>query len=218
MGRGGGKGGFLTLPLALFIGLSIFVYFFLAPTPSQQFASPLATAPAVALAGQISTLPIITDNSCKGMSTVMSNVMTILQDMAGSWSPGFRTVQVDTANCDVVLGFVPVLGTYNKLVEDSKKTDANNATSVKTLYEDAFMLSSDVIIINDGISYKVAFKSTGELNDALGLAKLQSLCSDCYPVVLSGIHWAIRDYMNQFLCQFENFAAKYVPMVPNPAC
>jgi hypothetical protein len=57
------------------------------------------------------------------------------------------------------------------------------------------------------------------LNDALGLATLRSVCGDeCYSVVLSGIHWAIRDYMDQFLCQFETWLISLsIPFV-NKSC
>src|SRR5207245_2630582 len=99
--------------------------------------------------------------------------------------------------CDVVVQYIPVLGTYNSLVVASRVLDPNNATSVKRFYQDAFLLSSDFIIINDALAYKVAFKSTGDLNNNLGLATLRSVCgNDCYRVVLSGIHWTIRLYMN----------------------
>jgi len=138
--------------------------------------------------------------------------------MASSLGFGFRPIQIDTSNCDVVIQYVPVIGTYNKLVLDSQNFDSNNATSVRTFYEDAFMLSSDLIIFNDAIAYHVAFATTGELNDALGLATLRSVCGDeCYSVVLSGIHWSIRLYMNQFLCKFDNYAAHYIP-IPVESC
>jgi len=143
-----------------------------------------------------------------------------MQDMDGTLGTGFGAVaQVDTSNCDLVLKFVPILGSYNSLVRDSKTVDPNNATSVKIFYEDAFILTSDFIIINDSVSYRVAFRSTGEMNDALKLGKLKGLCGDeCYGVTLSGIHWAIRVYMNQFLCQFESWASQYVPEIPYHPC
>jgi hypothetical protein len=140
--------------------------------------------------------------------------------MDGTMGTGFgKVVQFDTSNCSIVVQFIPVLGPYNSLVRDSKNVDPSNATSVKTFYEDAFNLSSDTIIINDSVSYRVAFRSTGELNDALKLAKLREFCGDeCYRVVLSGIHWAIRVYMDQYLCDFENMASQYVPDIPAHPC
>jgi hypothetical protein len=90
---------------------------------------------------------------------------------------------------------------------------------VKLFYENLFLLSSNFIIINDAVSYKVAFKSAGELNDALDLDTLKSVCGDdCYIVVLSGIHWTIRVYMDQLLCQFESWASKYVSLIPYASC
>jgi hypothetical protein len=37
---------------------------------------------------------------------------------------------------------------------------------MRVFYEDAFLLSSDFIIINDKVAYNIAFKLIGEMNDA----------------------------------------------------
>jgi len=142
-----------------------------------------------------------------------------MQDMARSLDAGVGGIQIDESNCDLVLHYVPVVGSYNQLILSARSFNQNNVTSVKVFYEDAFLLSSQMIIINDYAAYRVAFTSTGELNDALGLGTLRSLCGDeCYSVVLSGIHWTVRDYMDQFLCQFDAFAAKYVQFIPDASC
>jgi len=132
---------------------------------------------------------------------------------------GFGLLQFDASNCDVVIQYLPLLGTYESLVLASRSVDRNNVTSVKIFYEDAFLLSSDFVIINDKVAYNVAFKSTGEMNDALKLAKLSDVCGDdCYRAVLSGIHWTIRVYMDQYLCQFESWASQYVQLIPYTSC
>jgi hypothetical protein len=75
------------------------------------------------------------------------------------------------------------------------------------------------VIINDKVAYNLAFKSTGEMNNALKLARLSDVCGDdCYRAVLSGIHWTIRVYMNQFLCEFENWASRYIQLIPYTSC
>src|SRR5438105_549972 len=186
--------------VGLFIYLTVFVFL---PTIIPGPVARVETGPAVQLADQVKTLPTIDDQTCQGSSQLVSNIATIIQDMDGTLGTGFGAVaQVDTSNCDLVLKFVPILGSYNSLIRDSRTVDPNNATSVKVFYEDAFILTSDFIIINDSVSYRIAFRTTGEMNDALKLAKLRGLCGDeCYRVVLSGTHWVIRVYMNQFLCQ-----------------
>jgi len=158
-----------------------------------QSASSLQTQPAVDLANQIKNLPTINDTACNGSSQLISNAATVLQDMDGTLGTGFgKVVQFDASNCDIVLQFVPILGSYNSFVTDSRQLDPNNSTSVTKFYEDAFLLSSDILLLNDKIVYKVAFRATGEINDALKLDKLTSLCGDdCYRAVLSGIHWTI---------------------------
>jgi len=196
----------------------IFVGIFVVPQLFPPVQEPQADL-AVSLADQIKTLPTLNDQSCNGASELVSNTATVLQDMDGTLGTGFgHVVQFDLSNCDIVVQFLPILGSYNSLIRDSRTLDPKNSTSVKLFYVDAFLLSSDLIIINDHVAYKVAFKSTGEMNDALKLAKLRSLCGDeCYRAVLSGIHWAIRLYMDKYLCNFENWAGKYVQL-PNRSC
>jgi hypothetical protein len=211
-------GDWLTVAVAAAIlYLTIFV---ILPAAFPHQTNNLETGPAVKLADQIKTLPTIDDQTCQGSSQLIANIATIMQDMDGTLGTGFgKVAQFDTSNCGITIQFIPILGSYNSLVRDSRSVDANNATSVKIFYEDAFILSSDFIIVNDSVSYRVAFRSTGELNDALRLAKVRELCGDeCYRVVLSGIHWAIRVYMNQLLCQFESWASQYVPDIPYHPC
>src|SRR2546425_10656176 len=183
----------------------------------QQASTPKSPAVdlAVTLANQIKPLPPIDDHACQGVSSTVANTLTILQDMDRTIGTVFGLLQFDASNCDVVIQYLPLLGTYDSLILASRSVDRNNVTSVKMFYEDAFLLSSDFVIINDKVAYNVAFKSTGEMNDALGLAKLQSKCGDeCYRVVLSGIHWTIRIYMRQFLCEFEVCASQYFNAIP----
>ena len=204
----GAKGGSAALFVVVII-IGLFFAFDIAPNLFPPSASVVETGPAVALANQVKTLPTLDYQVCQGAPSLVANALTIIQDMDGTLGTDFGHVaQFDASNCDFVVQFLPILGTYNLLVRDSRSVDANNSTSVKIFYEDAFLLSSDVIIINDGVAYKVAFRSTGEMNDALKLAKLKEVCGDeCYRFVLSGIRWAIRLYMNQFLCDFESWAS-----------
>ena len=196
------------------------VAFVLIPTSK---CTPFVQEPEASLAGdlanQIKPLPLVGDTSCQGVSTVAANTITILQDMDRTIGTGFGALQFDASQCDVVAQYVPIVGSYDSLVLASRSLDPNNSTSVKVFYEDAFLLSSDFIIINDGVAYKVAFKSTGELNNDLGLATLRSVCGDsCYRVVLSGIHWTIRVYMDQFLSQFESWLPSQLTSISSPSC
>ena len=193
------------LVILLFLGFIIIL-----PSISTLFQAPEADL-AVRLADQIRTLPTIDDQKCKGVSDGVANTLTIMQDMDRTIGTGFGAIQFDVSHCDIVIQYLPILGTYDLLILASRSLDPKNTTSVKVFYEDIFLLSSDFVIINDDVAYKVAFRSTGEMNDALHLARLRSLCGDeCYRVVLSGIHWTLRVYMDQYLCDFENWASQYV--------
>jgi hypothetical protein len=205
---------------ALMIGLVVVVFFIIPSAPPTAFVQGPETGLAVNLANEIKPLPILGDSTCQGVPVMAANVITILQDMDHTLGTGFGVVQFDASKgCDVVVQYAPVLGTYDNLILASRALDPNNATSVKTFYEDAFLMSSDFIIINDAVSYKIAFKTTGELNNGLGLATLRSVCGDdCYRVVLSGMHWTIRLYMNQFLCTFESWLSSIQVPYVNPGC
>lgn len=202
------------LGLLLFLLLAFIVI-------QQQTSVPKSPAVglAVTFANQIKSFPTIEDQRCQGVSSAVANTLTILQDMDRTIGTGFGLLQFDASNCDIVIQYLPLLGTYDSLILASRSLDPNNATSVRVFYENAFLLSSDFIIINDKVAYNIAFKSTGEMNNALKLAKLSEVCGDdCYRVVLSGIHWTIRVYMDQFICQFESWASQYVQLIPYMPC
>src|SRR5438034_5831712 len=112
----------LTLAVVIvFIYLTIFVFL---PAAFPGPANRLETGPAVQLADQIKTLPTIDDQTCNGSSQLVSNIATILQDMDGTLGTGFgAVVQFDTSNCSIAIQFIPILGSYNSLVRDSKSVD-----------------------------------------------------------------------------------------------
>jgi len=205
---------------AVMIGLIVLVFFIVPSAPPTAFVQGPETGLAINLANKIAPLPVLGDATCQGIPTLAADVITILQDMDHTIGTGFGAVQFDASQgCDVVVQYAPVLGTYDNLIFASRALNPNNATSVKAFYVDAFLMSSDFIIINDAVSYKLAFKTTGELNNDLGLATLRSVCGDdCYSAVLSGIHWTIRLYMNQFLCTFESWLASLQVPYINPGC
>jgi len=205
--KGGGAGaGLLVLPILFIILYAQFVILPMYTTPAVTAAE---SGPAQALANQIKSMPLIDNQQCQGVSNAVANTITIMQDMNSRIGTGFSADQFDASNCDVGIGFLPVLGTYNSLILASKALDRNNQTSVKNFYEATFLLSSDFLLLNDKLIFKVAFRATGEINDSLKLAKLRSLCGDeCYRAVLSGIHWTIRVNLNQSLCEFEDWAGK----------
>ena len=212
------RGNMGVMMAAVMVGAFIFISFMLPSFGPTQAGSPEADV-AVSLANEIKTLPPVDNQVCQGIPSALSNALTILQEMDKSWGTSFGPIQIDTSNCDVVVGYLPIVGAYDSLVTAAWRVDPNNATSVRDFYVKAFLLSSDLVILNDRIAYNYAFKSTGELNNALGLARLRSLCGDdCYSTVLSGIHWVIRGYTVQFLCQFDSLLSRYSPVPLDAGC
>lgn len=210
----------LVMVAGMMVAMFALAFVIIPAAPNSAFVRGPESSLAMRLANQIKPLPILGDTSCQGASNLVTNILLILQDMEGTLGAGFHGTQFDfSQGCDVIVQYVPLLGTYDSLVVASRTLDPNNATSVKVFYEDAFLLSSDFIIMNDAIGYKIAFKATGELNNDLSLATLRSVCGDdCYRVVLSGIHWTIRVYMDQFLCQFESWLSSQKIGFGGPVC
>jgi len=67
-------------------------------------------------------------------------------------------------------------------------------------------LTADVIFVEGKLGYKFAFKSTGELAAMLKLAKLRKFIgSKGYALILSIIHWRIRDLVGETWKMFEEF-------------
>src|SRR2546430_2177972 len=119
------------VPMVLLV--LIFVGIFVVPQLFPPVQEPQADL-AVSLADQIKTLPTLNDQSCNGASELVSNTATVLQDMDGTLGTGFgHVVQFDLSNCDIVVQFLPILGSYNSLIRDSRTLDPKNSTSVKTL-------------------------------------------------------------------------------------
>jgi hypothetical protein len=210
MRHGGSSAGGLAY-LVLVILTLMFIQTYVIPAVVTRTAGPNATL-AMSMADQINKLPVINTQVCQGAPDLIANVLTVIQDMDGTLGTGFgRVAKFDAHTCDIAVGFVPILGSYNQIVNYSKTLDPRNSTSVTKFYEDLFVLSSDFMLVNDKVAYKVAFESTGDINDALRLNKLRDLCGDdCYRATLSAIHWSTREDLNQYMCEFENWASKSV--------
>jgi hypothetical protein len=145
--------------------IGLVVVLFIVPSLNVPSPVPFVQGPetslAVDLAGPLDSLPPVNNSICNGMPSVVSNIITITEDMDHSLGTSFGPFQLDASQCDVVLYYTPILGSYDSLIFASQNMNPNNSTSVKVFYEDLFMLSSDFIIMNDAAAYKIAFKSTG---------------------------------------------------------
>src|SRR5690242_3441954 len=122
--------GMIGLPIALLLAILVIgTAFIYGPGILYPPAQTLEVGPAVALASQVKNLPTIDDRTCPGASKLVSNVATIIQSMDGTLGTGFGHVaQLDVASCDIVLQYVPILGSYNSLIHDAKTLDPNNST------------------------------------------------------------------------------------------
>ena len=118
------------------------------------------------------------------------------QDLNNAFGTDFVPLTINSAECKVLVAFVPLVGSYDDLIVAAQQYNASNPASVRNFYEKAFIVAAEVTIVGfalDGTLYKSSFQATGELNDGLKLGKLQSICGDtCYADVLSAIYWFIN--------------------------
>ena len=195
----------------LAIAVFFLVFIILFPQIQNQACSnnPLVTQPAVQLSNALRNYPPINGTDCSSLLELVTNANLMIGDMNGLLGTNFNQTSVDNA-CSYGIQIAPLLGTYNDVILSARSINPNNATSVTSFYEKIFLLAADFFIVNsaiDEISYRTAFRTTGELNDGLKLGKLTELCGDaCYSEVLSQIHWFIRDNFNGMLNDFLSWA------------
>lgn len=205
------RSGNAAIMMIMVIAVVLIVVLFILPQMVQNQAcanNPLVKQPAEELAADIIGYPTINGTDCGLLlqegNKILANMNLVLN------------TSLDQADANLVcstgIQIAPVVGSYDELILSARAVTPDNATSISSFYENLFLLAADFFILNsaaDAVAYKVAFKSTGELNDGLKLGKIVSLCGDsCYSALLSQIHWIIRDNFNGMLGDFENWAAR----------
>lgn len=94
----------------------------------------------------------------------------------------------------IVLQYAPLVEPYNQLYESSLNLPSENKTDYNFFYTDLGKFSLEVCIIESKMSYKIAYKTTGELANYFKLNQLSPYLGDeGYKVLLSEIHWSIRE-------------------------
>lgn len=167
-------------------------------------------------ASSIATLqPVQTGGDpCNEVIQVIQGSGTVENYINKGFGTDFQTVSVSSPDCTVLVTFIPVVSSYNNLITAAQQYNAANSTSVNNFYVQSFVFAADITIV-DGAVYKAAFRSTGELNDALKLGKLRESCGDtCYSTALSSIYWFLKDTGSQELDDFMIWAGSYVNLSP----
>lgn len=166
------------------------------------------------IVADIASLPFAQPNSCQGVISAIQGGGLVEQDLNQALGTTFQPIAVTPDECTLLVTFIPIVGSYNDLIVAAQQYNPNNQTSVNNFYEKAFLLAAEVTIVGialDGTLYKASFQSTGELNDALKLGKLRSLCGDaCYSDVLSSLYWFIKGTASSLLDDFMGWAASYL--------
>lgn len=177
-----------------------------------------------AVAG-IAALPRVQSSSCEDVTNVLRNGDIVVNYLNQGLSTNFERVKIPPTlsseqSCATLLKVLPVVSSYNDLILAAKRYDPNNPTTVREFYVKAFLLAAELTIVNgllEKAAFNIAFKSTGELNNALKLGKLRSLCGDtCYVEVLRSLHWFIRNNVSQVLDDLQSWAGGYLAGTTKP--
>ena len=178
------------------------------------------------IAADIALMPSVPGNDCQAVISAVQGGGTVEQYLNQAFGTDFAPVTINSGECQVLLTFVPIVGSYNDLIVAAQQYNASNPASVRNFYEKSFILAAEVMIVGfalDGTLYKASYQATGELNDGLKLGKLQSLCGDtCYADVLSAIYWFINGTATSALDGFvtwsiDNLPASVTSELPKPA-
>ena len=148
------------------------------------------------IAADIALMPSVPGNDCQAVISAVQGGGTVELYLNQAFGTDFSPITINASECQVLITFVPIVGSYNDLIVAAHQYNASNPASVRNFYEKSFILAAEVMIVGfalDGTLYKASFQATGELNDGLKLGKLQSICGDvCYADVLSAIYWFIN--------------------------
>jgi hypothetical protein len=156
-------------------------------------------------------------SDCQAVVSVVQGGGVVEQDLNGALGTNFQPITVDSNECSVLLTFAPMVGSYNDLINAAIQynNNPNDTASATKFYEKAFILAAEVMLVGfalDGTLYKASFQATGELNDALKLGKLRSICGDtCYSDVLSSIYWFLNGTASSALDGFVSWVGSNLP-------
>lgn len=166
------------------------------------------------IVADIASLRPAQGSDCQAVISAVQGGGIVEQDLNQAFGTNFQTLTVDSGECSVLLAFVPIVGSYNDVIVAANQYNSSNPPSVTNFYEKSFILAAEVLLVGfalDGTLYKASFHATGELNDALKLGKLRSLCGDtCYSDVLSSIYWFLNGTASSAASDFLSWAGQYI--------
>jgi len=196
------------LILGILLGLLLF--------PWARFPSASASGnPVGEIAADIALMPTVQGNDCQAVISAVQEGGQVEQYLNNAFGTDFVPLTVNSGECQVLVTFVPIVGSLNDLIVAAQQYNASDPASVNNFYEKAFILAGEVMIVGfalDGTLYEASYQATGELNDGLKLGKLQSICGDaCYADVLSAIYWFINGTAPSALDGFLTWAITNLP-------
>ena len=131
----------------------------------------------------------------------LNHIVVFTNDLSGSTFPEIDYT-FESYNrlkeIQVIMSYTPILDTYNELYKSSLRLHSDYMHDYHAFYTNLFLFGSDVAFTQQKIGYKMAFKSTNELIKAVRLYRTQKIIGpNGYALLLSYIHWMIRDEINQ---------------------
>ena len=116
------------------------------------------------------------------------NIQTEIPEVGSSISDFERFNEVK-----IVLKYSPLIDPYNQLYESAKKLPSENTTDYDQFYSDLGRFSLEICVLESQMSYKIAYRTTGEIAYNFKLYKFTPyIGNEGYRILLSEIHWSLR--------------------------
>jgi hypothetical protein len=164
---------------------------------------------------EIAQFPTVAPVTCDDVTQIIPEWNITIGQINQLVGTGFAQISTNKLDCNHLLDYLPVVSSYNELVLTAGRYNPGNGTSEEDFYTAAFFFGASITIMDDEIAYQIGFKTTGYLNDLLGLQKVADYCGyGCYAELLSQLHWFVRTNGNQVLPQFEAWVIRNLPNVP----
>jgi len=141
------------------------------------------------------------------ISIINENLQTEIPEI-GSTISDFEKIK----GMRTVLKYSPIINPYNQLYGSAIKLPSEKKTDYDQFYLDLGKFSVDICFIESKISYKLAYKATGDIAYKFKLYKFVPYVGyEGYRIMLSGIHWYLRGRIDNQSQEIMNFLLNQTP-------
>jgi len=173
---------------------------------SQSPENELYMAGTKTIAINLKQLPLIDIDTVTNGLEIVNNINLMIRTINEAFRTDFPELNVnDLTVVSNLQELVPFVDPYNDLIKSARNYDENNPETAKPLIMNCYMLGFNVIVLEGKITYSIAFKTTGLINNLLKLGKLRGIVGDTlYSEFLSRIYWFIGDKLTNLPNDLKN--------------